>query len=880
MAKKKTKKGGANNKKQTRKDALDYMVLPKIEVSSEVKRGIALVIILALGALSLISLFGLGGKVGGYLDKSLILAFGYGKWIFPLILLAWGFFLYQKDKGYFRGSHYLGLFLFILSSQSLLHIFFNRARWEEIVHLGKGGGYIGLFLVKGFYSILSFWGSLIILIALFLISLMLIFNTHLGNIFGKSSLIFKILKPFKYLFAWIPWLFSSREEEEYEEDEEEAEVRELPLEGSREEAPAFASKAIAEESSQGSGEEKKEVPVRKEEKEETPSWETSNIKIDLPLSLLNKKTGKPNSGDIKHNTYIIRRTLENFNIPVEMGEVEVGPSVTQFTLKPAEGVKLAKLTNLSNDLALSLAAHPIRIEAPIPGKSLVGIEVPNKTKAMVNLREVLDSKDFKKRQNNLMMALGEDVTGHSWSYDISKMPHLLIAGATNSGKSVCINSLIVSLLYQNDPDTLRFIMVDPKRVELPIYNGIPHLLTPVITDISKTINSLKWCLNEMDRRFEVLSQAKKRNIESYNQSAQEKMPYIVFIVDELADLMVAAGRDVEAGVIRLTQMARAVGIHLVLATQRPSVDVITGLIKANIPTRIAFSVASGVDSKTILDALGAEKLLGQGDMLFVSPEISKPKRIQGVFISDSEVKRVVNYIKERSGEFDYLEEVTEKQKVEGSSVSGFSSEDNDTDVFYEEAKETVINSGKASASFLQRKLRVGYARAASLLDELEDAGVVGPANGSKPREVLISPEDYQSLQSQGVSGVDLHNREDAEAPESYFDEAENKEEDEEEIDEEKYDSVDEAEKENQAESLEEDREEDDNDIPEAEDSSTDSASSQQAPSAGSGQAPSTSSGQAPSTSSGQGEEAGEDNSEEKDNSEEEDDEDDGLYFAK
>ena len=855
MAKKK-KKGGVNNKKPAKKDALDYMVLPKIEVSSEVKRGIALVIILALGALSLVSLFGLGGKVGNYLDQSLILAFGYGKWIFPLILLAWGFFLYQKNKGYFRGSHYLGLFLFILSFQSLLHIFFNRARWEEIVHAGKGGGYIGLFLVKGFYSILSFWGSLIVLIALFLISLMLIFNTHLGNILGKSSLVFKILKPFKYLFAWIPWLFSSKEEDEFAEEDEEPEAQELPLEETPEEAPAFASKAISE----GSGEEKKEVPVRKEEKEkeETPSWETSNIKIDLPLSLLNKKTGKPNSGDIKHNSYIIRRTLENFNIPVEMGEIEVGPSVTQYTLKPAEGVKLAKLTNLSNDLALSLAAHPIRIEAPIPGKSLVGIEVPNKTKAMVNLREVLDSKDFKKRENNLMMALGEDVAGHSWSYDIGRMPHLLIAGATNSGKSVCINSLIVSLLYQNDPDTLRFIMVDPKRVELPIYNGIPHLLTPVITDISKTINALKWCLNEMDRRFEILSQAKKRNIESYNQSASEKMPYIVFIVDELADLMVAAGRDVEAGVIRLTQMARAVGIHLVLATQRPSVDVITGLIKANIPTRVAFSVASGVDSKTILDSLGAEKLLGQGDMLFVSPEISKPKRIQGVFISDAEVKRVVNYIKERSGEFDYLDEVTEKQKVEGTSVSGFSGDDNDSDVFYEEAKETVINSGKASASFLQRKLRVGYARAASLLDELEEAGVVGPANGSNPREVLVSQEDYESLQNQGVSGVDLHNREDAEAPESYFDEEEAEDEDdspaEEEFNQEESKEEDGENNQDLDEENEEDEDESDADIPKEEnDPSSPSANS---------------------TSSSQAEE------DKDEGSEDEDDDDDGLYFAK
>ena len=775
--KKSRKKGG----KQAKKDALDYMVLPKLELSSEVKKGVILVLILALGALSLISLFGLGGKVGVYLEQSLSVAFGFGKWIFPLVLLAWGFFLYQKDKGYFRGSHYLGLFLFILSFEALLHIFYSRESWQNIAQAGKGGGYLGLFFVKGFYSILSFWGSLIVLVAILLISLMLVFNTNLDHIVGRKSLIAKFFLPFKYFFSWLLSLFSSEEEEDYQDFED----RELPLEEGAEEerdkvAPVsagFARKSIKEEKK----EPEKEAEKDKKSKEEDISWESSDIKIDLPLNLLNKKSGKPNSGDIKHNAYIISRTLENFNIPVEMGEVEVGPSVTQYTLKPAEGVKLSRITNLGNDLALSLAAHPLRIEAPIPGKSLVGIEVPNKTKAMVNLKEILDSRDFKQKKGNLLMALGEDVTGHSWSYDITRMPHLLIAGATNSGKSVCINSLIVSLLYQNNPDTLRFIMVDPKRVELPIYNGIPHLLTPVITEISKTINALKWCLNEMDRRFEILSQAKKRDIGSYNAATQEKMPYIVFIVDELADLMVAAGRDVEAGVIRLTQMARAVGIHLVLATQRPSVDVITGLIKANIPTRIAFSVASGVDSKTILDALGAEKLLGQGDMLFVSPEISKPKRIQGVFISDSEVKRVVNYIKERSGEFDYLKEVTEKQKVEGVSSGGFSEKDDEQDDYFEDAKETVINSGKASASFLQRKLRVGYARAAGLLDELEEAGVIGPANGAKPREVLISAEEYQALQDRGVSGVNLHNREEAEAPESYFSsEEENKEDNQEE----------------------------------------------------------------------------------------------------
>ena len=511
-----------------------------------------------------------------------------------------------------------------------------------------------------------------------------------------------------------------------------------------------------------------EKPIKKEESE--TGWKPSHVKIDLPLDLLSGKIGKPTSGDIKTNAMVIQRTLENFGIPVEMNEVSVGPTVTQYTFKPAEGIKLAKITTLSNDLALALAAHPIRIEAPIPGKSLVGVEVPNQSKAVVGLREILESSDFKARKSNLTIALGKDVSGKGWSYDLPKMPHLLVAGATNSGKSVCLNSIIISLLYQNNPDDLRFIMVDPKRVELTVYGGIPHLLTPVITDVPKTVNALKWCLNEMDRRFELLSKHYKRNILSYNEKAKpdEKMPYIVFIIDELADLMVAAGRDIEGSVIRLAQMARAVGIHLILATQRPSVDVITGFIKANMPARIAFSVASGVDSKTILDTLGAEKLLGQGDMLFVTAEISKPKRLQGAYVSDNEIKRIVNHIKEQGGGTNYVEGITERQKVKGIAGMGLDGEGGDSDELLEEAKELIINSGKASTSYLQRRLSIGYARAAKLIDLLEEAGVVGPGNGSKPREVMITREQYEAVANEGVSGVSLHHREEMEAPEAYL----------------------------------------------------------------------------------------------------------------
>ncbi len=773
MAKKKRKK--INNKQKTPdKDPLDYITLPSLGLSSETKKAIWVVLILTLGALSLVGLFGLGGKGGDYLAQGLGLAFGLGKWIFPLLLLIWGFFLYKGDKGYFKGSHFLGLFLFLISVQSFFHMIKPPEEWSNMAGAGTGGGYLGYLLASNFYNLLGIWGSMIILLALFIISLLLIFNTTLSKILGRESLVAKLFIPFKWFFSLFADLFRSSEEEEEEEEEEVVQEKTEEVEASMFSRRDLGEMSPEKSGLQNGGDSGVEVTPEKPDPKVESNWEPSNIKIDLPLNLLNNNSGKASSGDVRYNALLIQKTLENFGIPVEMGDVEVGPTVAQYTLKPAEGVKLSKITNLSNDLALSLAAHPIRIEAPIPGKALVGIEVPNKTKAIVTLREVLSSKEFKNRKNNLMMALGKDVTGDSWIYDITRMPHLLIAGATNSGKSVCINSIIVSLLYQNDPDDLRFIMVDPKRVELPIYDGIPHLLTPVITDVNKTVNSLKWCLNEMDRRFELLSKSKKRNIDSYNRSPNtEKMPYIVFVVDELADLMVAAPREVEAGVIRLTQMARAVGIHLVLATQRPSVDVITGLIKANVPARIAFSVASGVDSKTILDSQGAEKLLGQGDMLFVNPDMSKPKRIQGVFVSDAEVKRVVNYIKEHSGDFEYLEEVTDKQKVEGMGATAFDGkqlDDDDRDAFFEEAKKTVVDSGKASASFLQRKLRVGYARAAGLLDELEEAGIVGPANGSKPREVLVNRDQYEAMEDSGhLSGTEIHDRQNFDPPEDYLD---------------------------------------------------------------------------------------------------------------
>jgi len=725
-----------------------------LNLDPEVKKSILVIILIAAGGISLLSLFGIAGFLGSYVNQGLALLFGWGKAIFPILLLLFGFLLYNEDKKWIHGYTYVGLLFFVLSFQSLLHIFFTEDP-EIAASLGKGGGYVGLFLAKIFVSLIGFWASLLALACLLIISMVLMFNTTISGILGENGF-------FGKLFAPLRWLWNRTKGEEYDEDEEELEEgEEIDEEEAEyregEEDDAFSSREVSDDEE---GETEEAAEKTKQKQTESKRSNRSNIKISLPLDLLSSKIGRPSGADVNTTREVIKRTLENFGILVEMGETKVGPTVTQYTFKPAEGIKLTRITGLSNDLALSTAMHPIRIEAPIPGKSLVGVEVPNRVIARVGLREILDTKEFRGRSSNTMIALGKDVAGTAWMANLAKMPHLLVAGTTGSGKSVCLNTIIVSLLYQNNPDDLKFILVDPKRVELPVYNGIPYLLTPVVTDVPKTINALKWCLNEMDRRFDVLAAAGKRNIESYNLTARERMPYIVFVIDELADLMVAAARDVEGAIVRLSQMARAVGIHLVLATQRPSVDIITGLIKANITARIAFSVSSSIDSRTILDSQGAEKLLGRGDMLFITAELSKPKRIQGAFVDDKEIKNIVRYIKEQAGNVEYDDNIVERHKVGGVAGMGFNDEDGDD--LYEEAKEIIINSGKASTSFLQRRLRVGYARAARLIDLLEEGGVVGSANGARPREILITKEEYAKVGAMAISGLPLHNREESE----------------------------------------------------------------------------------------------------------------------
>jgi len=457
--------------------------------------------------------------------------------------------------------------------------------------------------------------------------------------------------------------------------------------------------------------------------------------IPPPLSLLNSAIEKPTVGDLRANANIIKRTLDSFGIPVEMGEITIGPKVTRYTLKPAEGIKLSRITALSQDLSLALAAHPLRLEVPIPGKSLVGIEVPNKTAALVRLGSLLNYSEFN-TAGILGFALGKGISGEPVFPDIAKMPHLLVAGATGSGKSVAIHSIIISLLYKNSPETLRFIFIDPKRVELSVYSGLPHLIAPVITEGKKAVSALRWVISEMDRRYEVLLRGGFRDIKSFNDKRKEDlMPYLVVIIDELADLMTTYGREVEGSVVRLAQMARATGIHLIVSTQRPSVEVITGLIKANITTRVALQVASQIDSRTILDTSGAEKLLGGGDMLLVSADLSKPRRIQGSFVTDGEIKAVAKFIIDNNeGEINDLS-VTEPNELEG--ILSSPTSDEDEDELFIEALEVVTEAGKASASLLQRRLKIGYARAARLLDIMESKGIIGPGDGAKPREVYL-----------------------------------------------------------------------------------------------------------------------------------------------
>ena len=474
------------------------------------------------------------------------------------------------------------------------------------------------------------------------------------------------------------------------------------------------------------------------------------------LSMNNKKNSRGSAKALAENAAKLQKTLFSFGVSAKVENVSVGPTITRYELKPAEGTRVSKIANLADDIALNLAAETIRIEAPIPGKQAVGIEVPNEKKEAVHLREVIESDEFENNKSKLSVALGKDVAGNTVIADIAKMPHVLIAGSTGSGKSVCINSIITSIIYNAKPSEVKLVMVDPKVVELSVYNGIPHLLIPVVTDPKKAAGALAWAVIEMDDRYNKFAQKGVRDLKGYNKAIEKenenaKLPQIVIIIDELADLMMVAAKDVEEAICRLAQKARAAGMHLVIATQRPSVDVITGLIKANVPSRIAFAVSSQIDSRTILDCTGAEKLLGKGDMLFYPVGSTKPQRVQGAFVSDDEVEKIVDFIKLNAGEVVYNNEIIES--IENSNKSDkelleSEASENTCDPLLNEAIETVVETGQASTSFIQRKFKVGYARAGRIIDQMEERGIISGYQGSKPREVLMSKERWEELKMQ------------------------------------------------------------------------------------------------------------------------------------
>ncbi|MBL7045762.1 MAG: DNA translocase FtsK 4TM domain-containing protein [Parcubacteria group bacterium] len=705
MAKRKKKKQASN------------LSLWFANLKEDTMSGVWAVLFLVVALFLVIASMGYAGVAGSAVYSGLSFLLGVGYFLLPFLALLLSLTFFQAFENRLGPLKATTAFIFLLSGLGLI----------ELVLTDKGG-LIGSLIASPLVTLFDTFGSLLILVATSTVSLLITFEVHPTISFKGLMDVFKR---------------EEREEEEYEEEEGAYETEE-EVEEDVEDEEEYEEEEIEEDKGIfGFGKKKRGLSS------------LFGPYSPPPISLLERDRGKPGVGDIKANANLIKRTLQNFGINVEIDEISIGPTVTRYALKPAEGVRLSKIVALQTNIELALAAHPVRIEAPIPGKSLVGIEIPNSTKTTIGLASLLPSEQFTGSDKPLLIALGKDITGSAHFADLAKMPHLLIAGATGAGKSVMIHSIITSLLYRTSPELMRFVMVDPKRVELTLYNSIPHLLTPVITNAKKTILALKWLANEMDRRYDILETESVRDISSYHENIfkpakaaaakdgvdeaelPEAMPYIVVIIDELADIMQAYPRELESAVVRLAQMSRAVGIHLILSTQRPSVKVITGLIKANIPARIALQVASQIDSRTILDMGGAEKLLGAGDMLYLSGDMSKPRRIQSPLITENEVKKVVKHLA-TAYEDEILEEVnfTDTSNIGDKAVLDSGSENGDDDL-YDDAYQIVLDAGKASTSYLQRKLRVGYARAARLMDMLEENGVIGEADGSKPREVLI-----------------------------------------------------------------------------------------------------------------------------------------------
>lgn len=710
-----------------------------IELDPQISREAYAISYLTLGILMLLVLFGAAGPLGLKIDLLLSSLFGVGRYVMPLLFLALALALFYSRKIEFTITRNLGILFLVMSFLGLIHL--GTPLNQMNVQVENYGGWIGFCASVIFRIFFSTPDS-------DLASFVILFGIFLSSLIISLEISFRDIWDYFYPEAELSTIKSKKTDRQNPEISE-GEIKiikpaQAEIETSEDKKLLEASPAI---------EIKKPEPI-KLKRPKKDDIKMTNIQVSgdwkFPsLDLLVNEVSKdyPKDEELHSQAQNIKEKLGEFGISVEMVDARVGPTVTQFTASPQEGVSVKKISNAKEDLALALAAKSVRIEAPIPGQPYVGIEIPNQKRSTVFMREILDSEKFSDINSKLRLAVGKDVAGNPVVTDLAKMPHLLIAGATGSGKSVGMNAFLISLLYQNSPSDLKFIMVDPKRVELKGYNGIPHLLTPVITEAEKALAALKWSVGEMMRRYEDLSEKGYRNISEYNEGEEEKLPNIVIVIDELADLMMRdLKKDTEAAICRLAQMARAVGMHLIIATQRPSVDVITGVIKANIPTRISFTVTSSVDSRTILDSVGAEDLLGQGDMLFVDANTPKPQRIQGIYLSSKEIEKVIRHIKLTPEGQESTQIDLSKREGEAANDIGIGidleaiAEAANEDELVPDAIDVIKNTGKASATLFQRTLSVGYARAAKILDILEKKGIVGPANGAKPREIYLDKD--------------------------------------------------------------------------------------------------------------------------------------------
>ena len=767
MARKKTKSKGAKS----------------INANSEIFG----IILITIGILILLSIFStifsssdsISGMIGDFFNHVLFAILGVGAYILPFLIIFIGVcYIVKKGKINFSKKFY-GIILFIINTLLFIQIlslnkYYSKRDFllgikkiynsESVLH----GGIISYSIDVPMYTLFGAVGSCIIFIAIYVICLILILNISLNDIFInlRNSFIIKktarendskemyvenndkqeelvvvnddknkFIKSISNKIKIIDFIKSNEIAEEPEVLNKEEPGNNIKTENGRASKNGHVDNSIKQ--------------ALEQEINFNNANTNQNYKYEHPtVDLLNENTTlKMNKNDKKellNSANKLQETLSSFGVEAKVIQVTKGPSVTRFELQPNAGVKVSKIVNLADDIALNLASSGVRIEAPIPGKAAVGIEVPNKELSSVYLREVIESNEFSQTNKNLAFSLGKDIGGNCVVSDLTKMPHLLVAGATGSGKSVCINSLIISLLYKYSPEEVKLLLIDPKVVELNIYNGIPHLLIPVVTDPKKSAGALNWAVNEMSRRYKLFADNSVRSIGGYNELvnkgiAENKLPWIVIIIDELADLMTVCANDVEEYIGRLAQMARAAGMHLVIATQRPSVDVITGVIKANIPSRISFAVSSQIDSRTILDSSGAEKLLGKGDMLFYPVGEAKPFRIQGAFVSEEEVERVVSFIKNQKTEVNYEKEIIDE--IESSSSN--KDDKDDIDELLNEAIRIVVENGQASTSLLQRKLKIGYNRAARIIEQMEERRIISGRNGSKPREILLSNADLK-----------------------------------------------------------------------------------------------------------------------------------------